>query len=602
MRTVAAAIVHQAERTVKKSLSPLVVGYRRVTVMLRRCPEPPRFASTWQRAALQRAVILAPAVEPLADDATAEPWLARERDDPSTRDDALAQTLARAVGQRSGDAGEWHGRRLLARQATATMAAPAGASPAAKSQALSTVYAVLEQGRAEAEALDKEARADKHAYGQETGKGRDKLVSTLKRLRELIDALKPADVGGSAEELKNTRAALFRAAEHLAPYYYQIANANILGKKDPAGSRTCNITSIAMTLEALGKSPAEYKLPDKHLIPLIAAHFEPALSKASDWLSKDPSTLRLPDFLQLLAIAKFVPMSVETAQADPEAFAKVVSKARDAAVSHITVSSWFDTLIEGWGLKSHNVHPFKGKPGWEELIDRVGEINKGSVGGDEKDLVKKLNSEETKKYKALKTKAEKKANPKKTWTRDNLTAEQKKQVRDNVALYFNVQEPAKLRGQVGALEKQIASARAKIPPPVAVVKGKHPTKSKTERAAEAQVKKLETRLKSKQSELDASEALVKSHVNDYAGDPRALDKIIPIGDYKAIVSAALSKELDAGNQIVGHLYHHFVRVESVEEDGVIIDDPGGYGRKNHLFTWDEARGLGAFTIFNVISP
>ena len=65
---------------------------------------------------------------------------------------------------------------------------------------------------------------------------------------------------------------------------------------------TCNITSLAMSLEALGMSAADYKY--RHLIPPIAEVFTKDVDeRATTRSGTDLSGLRLPDFVAMAAIA-----------------------------------------------------------------------------------------------------------------------------------------------------------------------------------------------------------------------------------------------------------------------------------------------------------
>jgi hypothetical protein len=464
----------------------------------------------------------------------------------------------------------------------------AAGPPQNASPALKAIYDDLESVRATAAKLDKEARKQKDAHWQETGQARRDLVAALKRLRSETDALTAADVGGDKIALERTRAALYRQEDDLAPYYYQMVNADVLsGNGLAAGGRTCNITSISMTLQALGKTPADYTLPDKAMLPLIAAQFETSLSNAEDRLSQDPDGLRLPDFLQLLAVAKFLDVDPALAQSDPKAFAAAVAKARDKAAGQITNSGWFGELISGWSLTADNVHPFSksGHPEYEAYIDRIGEINRGAVSSAERDLVKKLNEQE----KANKSK--------KRWSRETLTDEQRAQVRDSVVHYYDVERPDKLKAELDKLTEKRDELKQKIEsegtdsaPP----KKHRPTKEERELAG------LDKQVKAKQGQLDEETKFAQIGLNKAAGDPRALDAILPIDVYKKFVSAALTQELDAGNQIVGHVYNHFIRVEDVRDDGIVIDDPGAWNRKHYLLSWDEARSLGGFARFTVI--
>lgn len=48
--------------------------------------------------------------------------------------------------------------------------------------------------------------------------------------------------------------------------------------------------------------------------------------------------------------------------------------------------------------------------------------------------------------------------------------------------------------------------------------------------------------------------------------------------------------LDAGKQIVLLTPGHFVRLQAITEDGLIVDDPGQYSKKNLLKPWNDTKG------------
>ncbi len=138
------------------------------------------------------------------------------------------------------------------------------------------------------------AHNDKH---EEIGEGRDELVAGFKSLRAkvaLLDAsLQPH---------------FYRAMNAISPYYYQGLNIilefdrrnKVTGRLEHVWN-TCNITSLSMTLEALGKSAADYKYPE--LLPPIAKVFKKDIDdKAHDKVGAELAGLRLPDFVAMAAI------------------------------------------------------------------------------------------------------------------------------------------------------------------------------------------------------------------------------------------------------------------------------------------------------------
>lgn len=146
--------------------------------------------------------------------------------------------------------------------------------------------------------------------GEEKGKGRDELVAGIAALRKKI-----AGLGGAGLE-PNKRAQLeklmYRAVHDLAPFYGQSINTDLLegktqaeelGTKTTVTTRTCNITSLAMALESLGKSPADYSGSQKK-IDAVAKVFSSEVSSAKMKVGKSTAGLRMPDFMQLAAVAE----------------------------------------------------------------------------------------------------------------------------------------------------------------------------------------------------------------------------------------------------------------------------------------------------------
>ncbi|MDA0160733.1 hypothetical protein OM076_10690, partial [Solirubrobacter ginsenosidimutans] len=133
---------------------------------------------------------------------------------------------------------------------------------------------------------------------EETGQGRDDLVAGFRSLRAKVAVLEPA-----------LQPHFYRAMNTLSPYYYQGLNIILeFDRKDKVTGKithvwnTCNITSLSMTLEALGKSSGDYKHPE--LIPPIAKVFKKDIDdKAAGKVGSELAGLRLPDYVAMAAIA-----------------------------------------------------------------------------------------------------------------------------------------------------------------------------------------------------------------------------------------------------------------------------------------------------------
>ena len=502
--------------------------------------------------------------------------------------------------------------------ATTTTAAPAAGPPAdlqalaARSPALKGALDGIERLRGLAataqqntQQQNKEAtkakQADKQTQGQEWGAERDKLVAEIKVVRKAIDDLKSAGGGLTAAELASVLAYLYRELARIAPYYFQMVNANILEKGGKAGGRTCNVTSLSMTLEALGKSAKDYAGPEVALMPQIANVLPERIGTATDRVEgeEEMQALRLPDFLQLLVIAKSfnaLKLDPTLAVSDPPAFVKAVEKARNDAAGKITQSGLFDSFIGGFGVKVDNEYPFgKTKVGggdvsWVEAIERVGEINRGSLPDAYKAAQAKKVKAETDRQRAeaeAEATAAGKTLPKK-WKpklgKIELTEEEKAATYASTIDFYNTQRP----GQVAEREKRLAE----VDEALKGASGKEKQALNKERG----------QLLGQISEGKRDKRLAGIGLHDAATNPEKLAKILPTEEYAAIVSAALSKHLNAGHQVVGHMHNHFFRVEAVMPDGVIIDDPGSWTRRSYLMKWEEALKLGSFARFTWVAP
>lgn len=80
----------------------------------------------------------------------------------------------------------------------------------------------------------------------------------------------------------------------------------------------------------------------------------------------------------------------------------------------------------------------------------------------------------------------------------------------------------------------------------------------------------------------------------------SIEQKVPLEAYKRGVLAQVVPEIDAGRQVVIGQFNHFVRLQALDDEFVIKDDPGAPGGANLKITWEEARAMGLFNIWLVI--
>lgn len=191
-------------------------------------------------------------------------------------------------------------------------------------------------------------------HKEEIGDERTDRVKKIAELRQRIAALGDTIADIDASQIKNAQAYLYRRLAPLAPYFGQMANTNILAKGDKKGEkgwdRTCNVTVPAMVLQGIGKTKADY---DQSKLPLLKDIFEALEGKYKKRKiyaeATDFDALRLPDFMALIGIARW--MSVGSQSLSEDEFVNAVSKARQTAAAKTTHHSTMMYLIEQFGGK-----------------------------------------------------------------------------------------------------------------------------------------------------------------------------------------------------------------------------------------------------------
>ncbi len=153
------------------------------------------------------------------------------------------------------------------------------------------------------------------------------MAAMLRTARGLLRSLTLADVGGDPGTLASIQGRYNRELNALTPYFTQMANQDWLYSSDMrAWERTCNLTSLAMTIEAMGLQPRDFK-GDAGLLTQVAQRFESRFASFSDL-----AALRMPDFLQLVMIYVKLP------QAGGATFEQSVDQARGLAASVIAAT------------------------------------------------------------------------------------------------------------------------------------------------------------------------------------------------------------------------------------------------------------------------
>lgn len=137
-------------------------------------------------------------------------------------------------------------------------------------------------------ALQKKAMG-KRDTGEESGASRTELVERIGEVRKAIKGIPDADL----------RAGYFERLTEIAPFYTQYSNKAYLHTDVKiVNDSTCNITTVAMGLELLGKSSGDY-IGDRDKLAIVENWVE---GRINSEISTDSA--RLPDFLQLACIVE----------------------------------------------------------------------------------------------------------------------------------------------------------------------------------------------------------------------------------------------------------------------------------------------------------
>ena len=147
--------------------------------------------------------------------------------------------------------------------------------------------------------LEKELLKNPEAY-EVHGKQRENMVAGIGTVRAQLlslDATKP--------DVVKFQVAVNHLVERLSPYHSQVNIRTI----ESGQFTTCNVTSLAMSLETIGKNADSYKPSKRAQIVAVAKKYSGDVAKATNTNDGNAAAweslrgLRLPDFMEFAAIA-----------------------------------------------------------------------------------------------------------------------------------------------------------------------------------------------------------------------------------------------------------------------------------------------------------
>jgi hypothetical protein len=369
---------------------------------------------------------------------------------------------------------------------------------------------------AEIAGLAKASAGLKRSGTEEVGAGRDALVAKIAGIRTMIAGLSD----------DTAKAGFYHQLNAVSPSYTQGTNMNLLEGPVAEDTRTCNITSLAMALEGLGKSPADFT-GNKEAVKAAARVYGHVVAEAADHANAELESLRMPDFVQLAAIAEEIG----------------------------------DTAIDDQAIKTAatgskpDEQGKKVKGAWNSILSIyfLGSIAR-RFGVDAKVVIFNLTSNDPTDPKLRKKHAS-----------DDFSALRAVGSKHR----SHVEKIVDLRNKREELAALAASA--------------------TKRRAQ-----LEKEIAKEETKVDAMTDLSQPALDED-------EKSIPMQEYREQVRATIGAKVDRGAQVVVGLSGHYVRLQSLGDDHVIVDDPGRSSRANRKVTWEEARAMGYFASALVVN-
>jgi hypothetical protein len=324
------------------------------------------------------------------------------------------------------------------------------------------------------------------------GPERENLVAGIRAVREGL-----LSMAGGDPKVEAFKVAVNHKLEALSPYYSQTNIRTI----ESGAYTTCNVTSLAMSLSAIGKNADAY-LPAKipHIVA-VAKHFHGDMAKAAhtngpkgDVENAESAQvwaqlrgMRLPDFMSLAAVATNIHSATPT---DGEI--------KTAAATAVKMKTHLPFLAQV-------AHDFGANTTFQSAV-----FNKSK----------------------------------------------------NAAL-------ASFAGQHGGEVNQLVDARHR-----------------------AEANPGNKRFQEHYQQLRAEQ---EKKING-----GAIEKSLPLADYKQTVMATIKPLLDSGAGVVSSTINHFTHCFEMTDEHISVQDPGQWARAERKILWDEARALQYFWNYLVV--
>ena len=125
------------------------------------------------------------------------------------------------------------------------------------------------------------------------------------------------------------------------------------------------------------------------------------------------------------------------------------------------------------------------------------------------------------------------------------------------------------------------------------------------------VKKALSSLNAKKETDDKKRSKALSHLKKLGvmapalaagGSMKDMQTVLSIETYKAGFVPQVSAAMKNGDQVVLNLYNHFVRLQSLDDDGFTVDDPGRYKSESMHVSWAKGIADGYFRGYTIVKP
>jgi hypothetical protein len=126
---------------------------------------------------------------------------------------------------------------------------------------------------------------------------------------------------------------------------------------------------------------------------------------------------------------------------------------------------------------------------------------------------------------------------------------------------------------------------------------------KLKKDEEETLRGLEAERKSKLEEIAGFrlEQAASEAVGSKTGEEALVEEALPLSVYKMAFIPLMQDLLGSGAQVIVIIHNHFVKLQAISEENIIVHDPAGWGKANTVVSWETARELGYFKRYNVVN-